>query len=86
MGYLNTSKAYRLYDEMNMKFIIYRDVIFLESSKTDNVVDQQLDHLDRFKHEKYFQEFGNEIPHLEGRNPILDQYVESYSEAFSPLH
>jgi hypothetical protein len=28
-----TSKAYRLYDEENKKFILSRDVVFLESDK-----------------------------------------------------
>ena len=64
LGYSNTSKAYHLYDEVNKKFIISRDVIFLESSKIDNVVEWQLNHLDRFEHETYFQEFDSEIPHL----------------------
>lgn len=39
LEYSNTSKAYNLYDEVNKKFIISRDVMFLESSKTDNVVE-----------------------------------------------
>ena len=39
LGYSNTSKAYRLCDEVNKKFIISRDAIFLESSKIDNVVE-----------------------------------------------
>ena len=59
LGYSNISKAYRLYDEFNKKFVVSRDVIFLESSKTDNVVEWQLDRLDRFKNEKSFQEFDN---------------------------
>ena len=29
LGYSNTSKAYRLYDEVNKKFVVSRDVIFL---------------------------------------------------------
>ena len=33
LGYSNTSKAYDLYDEANKKFVLSRDVIFLESSK-----------------------------------------------------
>eukprot|EP00253_Pinus_taeda_P002943 PITA_02943 len=86
LAYLNTSKAYALYDELNNKFIISRDVIFLESSKIDNVVERQLDCLDRFRHAKYFQEFDNELPHLEGGIPILDQFVEYYSKALSPPH
>jgi len=39
--------------------IVSRDVIFLESSKTDNVVERQLDRLDRFAKAKSFQEFDN---------------------------
>jgi len=42
--------------------------------------------LDKFIHEKFFQEIENEIPHLEGRVLIMDQYVESSYEAISPLH
>jgi len=84
LGYSNTSKAYRLYDEVNKKFVVSRDVIFLESSKTDNVVERQLDRLDIFAKEKSFQEFDNQIPHLEGGIPILDQHVESSSEKHSP--
>ena len=52
LGYSNTSKGYRLYNEVNKKFVVARDLIFLESSKTDNVVEWQLDHLDRFTHAK----------------------------------
>ena len=86
LGYSNTSKAYYLYDEVNKKFVVSRDVIFLESSKTDNVVERQLDHLDRFTNAKSFQEFDNQIPHLEGGILILDQYVESSFEELSPPH
>ena len=86
LGYSNTSKGYRLYDEANKKFVIARDVIFLESSKSDKVVERQLDRLDRFTHAKSFQEFDNVIPHLEGGIPILNQTVESYPEALSPPH
>jgi len=86
LGYSNTSKAYRLYDEVNKKFVVSRDVIFLESSKSDNVVERQLDRLDRFEKTKSFQEFDNQIPHLEGGIPILDQHVESSSEEHSPPH
>jgi len=80
LGYSNTSKAYHLYDEVNKKFVVSRDVIFLESSKTDNVVEWQLDRLDRFANAKSFQEFDNQILHLEGGVPILDQHVEYSSE------
>ena len=86
MGYSNTSKGYRLYDEANKKFVIARDVIFLESSKSDKVVERQLDCLDRFTHAKSFQEFDNQIPHLEGGIPILNQTMESCPEALSPPH
>ena len=60
----HTSKAYHLYDEVSKKFIISRDVIFLESSKIDNVFEWQRNRLDRFEHAKYFQEFYSEILHL----------------------
>ena len=86
LGYSNTSKGCRLYDEVNKKFVVSRDVVFLESSKNDDVVERQLDRLDRFTHEKYFQEFDNKIPHLEGGISILNQFVESSSEALSPPH
>ena len=46
----------------------------------------QLDRLDRFSNAKSFQEFYNQIPHLERGIPILDQHVESSSEELSPLH
>lgn len=46
----------------------------------------KLDRLDRFRHAKYFQEFDNEIPHLEGGVPILDQSMEPPSKALSPPH
>jgi hypothetical protein len=83
LGYSN-AKAYCLYDEVNKKFILSRDVIFLESSKNDKIVEGQLDHLDRFTHVKTCHEFDDEIPHLEGGIPILDQSLESPFEAPSP--
>lgn len=86
LGYSNTSKAYNLYDEVNKNFIISRYVIFLESSKADNVVERKLDRLDRFRHVKYFQDFDNEIPHLEWGIPILYQSIESSSETLFPPH
>ena len=52
-GYSNTSKAYRLYDEDNMKFIISRDVIFLEFEKYALTIDKQLSQLDRFHYKIY---------------------------------
>jgi len=42
--------------------------------------------LDRFAKAKSFQEFDNQIPHIEGGIPILDQHVESSSMEHSPLH
>ena len=42
--------------------------------------------MDKFTNEKSFQGFGNQIPHLEGEIPILDQPMESSSEALSPPH
>jgi len=86
LGYSNTSKEHCLYDEVNKKFFVSRDVIFLEYSKADNIVERHLDRLDRFIHEKSFQEFDNHIPDLEGGILILDQSVESSSEALSPPH
>jgi hypothetical protein len=75
------------------KFILSRDVIFLESSKKDETVERQLDHLDRFTCVKTYHEFDDEIPHLEGGIPILGQSLESPFEApsshmkkYFPLH
>jgi len=39
-----TSKAYRFYDEENKKFILSRDVIFLEIDKDSLSVIRQLNH------------------------------------------
>jgi hypothetical protein len=52
LGYSNVIKAYHLYDEVNKKFILSRDVFFLESSKNDKIVERQLDHPDKFTHLK----------------------------------
>jgi hypothetical protein len=76
LGYSNTTKAYHLYDEVNKKFVLSRDVIFLESTQNDKIVERQLDHLDRFTHVKTYHEF-DKIPHLEGVILILDQSLES---------
>jgi hypothetical protein len=81
LGYSNTTKGYHLYDETNKKFILSRDVIFLESSKKDETVERQLDHLDRFTHVKTYNEFDDEIPHLEGGIHVLGQSLESPFEA-----
>jgi transposase InsO family protein/adenylate kinase family enzyme len=86
LGYSNTTKGYRLYDETNKKFILSRDVIFLESTKKDEIVERQLDHLDRFTRVKTYHEFDDEIPHLEGGIPILGQSLESPFEAPSSPH
>ena len=51
----HTSKEYHLYHEVNKKFVVSRDVIFPESFKDDNVVEWQLDCLDRFRHAKSFK-------------------------------
>ena len=39
LEYSNTSKAYRIYDEFNNNFVVSSDVIFLESSKANNLVE-----------------------------------------------
>ena len=67
LGYEEYSKAYRLYDEVNKKFVISRDVIFLETNKNDKPIERQLHHLEKFSHLKTYYEFDNEIPKLEGR-------------------
>ena len=85
LGVLNTSKDNRMYDEVNKKFILSRDVIFLESYKDDKTLEQKLDHLDKFNHRETYYECDNKIPHIEGGIPILDQSLESPFEApYSP--
>jgi hypothetical protein len=76
LGYSNTTKGYHVYDETNKKFILFRDVIFLESSKKYENIERQLDHLDRFTCVKTYHEFDDEIPHIEGGIPILGQSLE----------
>jgi transposase InsO family protein len=76
LGYSNTSKAYRLYDEENKKFILSRDVIFLEFDKAPLTVDKQLARLDRFHSKKFYHEWDNDLPNLEGGIPVLDQSLE----------
>jgi transposase InsO family protein len=91
LGYSNTSKAYRLYDEANIKFIVSRDVIFLEFDKDALTVDKQLAHLDRFHSKKFYHEWDNELPNLEGGILVLDQSLEfpstttTSSSSASPL-
>jgi hypothetical protein len=77
LGYSNSTKAYCLYDEVNKKSILSRDVIFLESTKNDKTIERQLDHIDRFTHVNTYHDFDNEIPHLEGEIHNLDQFLES---------
>ena len=86
LGVLNTSKDNRMYDQVNKKFILSRDVIFLESSKDDNIVEWKLDHLDKFSHRKTYYECDNEILHFEGGIPIMDQSLEYPYEEPSPPH
>jgi hypothetical protein len=68
------------------KFILSRDVIFLESSKKDKIVERKLDHLDRLTRVKTYDEFDDELPHMEGGIPILGQSMESPFVAPSPPH
>jgi hypothetical protein len=63
-----------------------RDMIFLESTKKDKIVERKLDHLDIFTHVKTYHEFDVDIPHLEGGIPILVQSLESPFVAPSPPH
>jgi hypothetical protein len=86
LGYSNTTKECRLYDETHKKFILSRDVIFLESSKKDETAERQLDHLDKFTRVKTYYEFDDEISHLEGGIPFLGQSLESPFEAPSSPH
>lgn len=75
LGYFNTSKAYKLYDEENKKFILSRDVIFLESDKDNSTIDRQLAHLEKLASKKLYFESDSYDPHTEGGVPILDQFV-----------
>jgi hypothetical protein len=83
--YSNTTKENHLYDEVNKKFTLSRDVIFLESSKNDKTINMHLDQLDKFTHVNTYHEFDDEIPHIEGGIPILDKYLEYPFEAPSHL-
>jgi len=65
LGYYDTSKAYSLYEEEN-KFILSRDVIFLESDKSNSTIDKQLTHLEKFAFKKFYFESNNIVPHTEG--------------------
>ena len=39
LGYSNTSKVYHVYDDIDKKFMLSRDVMFLEFCKDDNIVE-----------------------------------------------
>jgi hypothetical protein len=81
LRYSNTTKGYHLYDETNKKFILSRDVIFLESSKKDETIEKDLDHLDKFTHVRTYHEFDGEIQHIEGGILVLGQSLESRFES-----
>jgi hypothetical protein len=68
------------------KIIISEYVVFLESTKNKKTIEQGIDHLDRFTHVNTYHEFDNEIPHLEGGIPILDQSLEYPFEIPYPTH
>ena len=86
LGYEENSKAYRLYDEVNKKFVISRDVIFLETNKNDQSIERQIDRLENYPHPKKYSESEYEIQNLEGGIPILDQPLEFPYEAPTPPH
>jgi hypothetical protein len=56
LGYSSTSRSYRLYDEENKKFVVSRDIVFLEFAKDASTIDRQLNHLDRFSSKKFYYE------------------------------
>ena len=49
-----TSKAYRLYDEENKKFILSVDVIFLEFDKDSLTVDRQLNQIEKIVPQEFY--------------------------------
>ena len=55
-------------------------------NKSKNFVESQLNHLNRCAHRQTYHEFDNEIPHLEGLIPILDQSLESPFAVPYPPH
>jgi hypothetical protein len=85
LGYSNTTKAYHIYNEVNKKFILPIYLIFLESSKNENIIERKLDHLDKSTRINTYHEF-DEIPHIEEGTHILDKSMESPFEAPSPPH
>jgi hypothetical protein len=89
-GIFYTSKAYRLYDEANKKFIVSREVISLEFDTDEIVVDKQLARLDRFHSKIFYHEWDNELPNIEGGILVLDQSLKfpcttTTSSSDSPL-
>ena len=75
-----------MYDEVNKKFVISRDVIFLETNKNDQSIERQLNHLESYPRPKTYSENEYEIPNLEGGIPILNQPLEFPYEAPTPVH
>jgi len=71
-----TSKEYQLYDEANKKFILSRDVIFLETDKDSLTVERQLNQIEKFVPQKFYYESNNILPHPKGGIPIFDQSME----------
>lgn len=80
-----------MYDEENKRFILSRDVIFIEFYKAPITFDKQLSCLDRFHSKKLYHEWDNDLPNIEEGIPILDQYLEfqfpstASSSSYSPL-
>ena len=74
-----------LYDEENKKFVVSRDVVFLEFDKDASTVDRQLNHLDKFPSKKFYYEWDNDLPHPEGGIQILDQFMDFPSINFPYL-
>ena len=76
LGYSTTSKAHRLYDKENNFYFISRDIILLEFDKDEHSIDKQLSHHDRFQSKKFYHEWDNELPTLDGVVPFLGQCLE----------
>ena len=66
LGVFRHFQGYILYDELNKKFVVSKDVIFLETNKNDKSIERHLDRLENCFHIKTYYEFDNEIPNLEG--------------------
>ena len=60
----SSSQGTQIHNEVNNKFILYKDVIFLEFSKNGKTIEWKLDHLDRFTHVKKYHDFDDDIPHI----------------------